>query len=143
MIITRIPLPPSVNGLYASVRGRQIKSQEGRIYDQKIEMFKLRNFRTLQEITKLYEGKLLKVDRYFVLEKKRVFCKDGSIKKLDCTNFIKACDDGLARLIMIDDKYFKSGNCELVWCEKQTDEQVIIKITEHKMIMLDELKGKL
>jgi hypothetical protein len=136
--LTRLPLPPSINGLYTSARGRLIKSSEGRIYDQKMQVYKLRNFKLIDEITNEFKDCCLKVDRYFVLHKKRVFCKNGDIKKIDPTNFIKAQDDCLSKIIGIDDRYFKSGVCELMTCEHEKDEQAIVYIEK---FMIKEYDG--
>lgn len=141
--ITGIPIGPSINKLYASVGGRQIKSKEGRIFDQRIEMFRLRNFRQLETIHNEFKDKILNVDKYFIFHSKRLFCKDGSCKKFDVENFLKSTTDGLAKLIDIDDRYFRRGVVEAISCESEDQQQLIVEISLHTPRTFDEFKKEL
>jgi len=139
-IIKGIPIGPSINKLYASVGGRQIKSKEGRIFDQRIEVFRLRHFRQLKQIHDEFAGKILNVDKYFIFHNKRLFCKDGSCKKFDVENFLKSTTDGLARLIGIDDRYFRCGVVEAISCENEDQQQLIVEISLHTPRTFDQFK---
>lgn len=141
IILKQIPIGPSINEIYKPIRGRFVKGESGRIYDKKIQAYKLRNFRILQQAHEMFKGHTLCVDKYFVFHNKRLYCKDGSIKKIDVENFLKSSIDGLAELLGIDDKMFKSGITEAVSCEKEEQQQLIVKITLHKMRTYEELTG--
>lgn len=133
-VLKRIPLPPSSNQLYSSVRGRLIKSIEGRKYYAAISMYAVRNFKIIDQIKSHFSPKdTLKIDCYFVFHKSRIVSKKGEIKVLDASNRIKSCHDGISELIGIDDKHFVSGHLEKVICEKESDEQVIVHITKAKI----------
>ena len=137
-MLKNLPLPPSINNLYATYKGHRIKSVEGKVFDKKIQYYKLKHMLLLEEISLFLKDKCIKVDRYFVFHKSRVFCKNGDIKKLDVTNYVKSLDDGLSLLLGIDDRYFKSGVCELMWCEHKTNEQVIVDLNK---FMVKEYRG--
>lgn len=129
-VLKRIPLPPSSNQLYSSRRGRLIKSIEGRGYEAAINLYAIRNFKILDKIkSELKPDDTLKIDRYFVFHKPRIISKNLEYKKLDATNRIKCADDGLSKLLGIDDKQFISGITEKVVCDNEQDEQIIIHIS--------------
>lgn len=139
-ILTKFPLPPSSNQLYASVRGRLVKSQEGRKYDNLIQLYKLKKFRDLERITHAFtDADVLNIETIFVFARKRIVGQKGQIKKLDASNRIKQLHDGLSKLIGIDDCRFVSGTFSKATCEKECDEQVIIKITKSQLFSLDQL----
>lgn len=129
-VLKDIPLPPSSNKLYSSVRGRLIKSIEGRKYASEINIYALKNFKIIDKIKKqIGPNDTLRIDRYFVFHKSRIISKQNEYKKLDATNRIKSADDGLSSLLGIDDKQFISGITEKVTCENEKDEQIIIHIS--------------
>ncbi len=143
IVLKHIPIGPSVNEIYKPIRGRFVKGESGRIYDKKIQAYKLRNFRILQQAHDMFKGHVLCVDKYFVFYNKRLFCKDGSIKKIDVENFLKSSIDGLSELLNIDDKMFKSGVTEAVSCEREDQQQLIVRITVHKMRTFEEIMESL
>lgn len=133
-------MPPSSNQLYASVRGRLIKSVAGRKYDAAINAFNLIKFRQLDKIkAQIKPDQLLLVDTVFIFHCKRVIGAKGQIKKLDASNRIKQCHDSLARLLEIDDSYFVQGAFSKAICDNESDEQVIITIREGQLLTLDQV----
>lgn len=68
-----------------------------------------------------YDGLVLRVDCYFSLEGRR-------LKVCDPDNFLKACLDGISRLLNIDDKYFYGGHREKVRCMPGEQERTIVCI---------------
>lgn len=124
----RFPLPPTANRIVMPIRGRLIKTQEYRIYEKKIEIYKLRNFKICEQINRELKDGLIFIHRIFVFHIKRVFSKKNEFKSLDTTNRIKIADDMLSKCIGIDDKYFKCGSYEMAFCDSESDEQVIFVI---------------
>lgn len=143
IILHGIPIGPSINKVYLPIRGRFVKGNEGKIYDQQINAYKLRNFRKLQEANRIFEGHVLCVDRFFVFHKKRLFCKDGSIKKMDVENYLKTTSDGLSTLLDIDDRFFRAGITEAVSCDNEADQQLIVRISVHQPRTFEQLLGSL
>lgn len=141
MILSRIPIGPSINNVYKPIRGRFVKSVNGRIYDQKIEMYKLRHFKLLEQIHAEFKDKLLCIDKYFIFPYKELYCKDGSVKRKDLSNYLKTTEDGLARLLSIDDKFFRSGILEALTCANEKDSQLIVKISLHTNRDYDTLRN--
>lgn len=133
-------MPPSSNQLYASYKGRLIKSVIGRKFDASIQAFKLIKFRQLAKIKEsIKPDHLLLVDTVFVFHRKRVIGVKGQMKKLDASNRIKQTHDALARLLEIDDCFFVQGSFSKAICDHALDEQVIITIREGKLQTLDEV----
>lgn len=130
-ILKRIPIPPTSNNLYASVRGRLIKSIEGRKYESALKLYSIRNFKILDKIkSNLKPSDSLRVDCFFIFHKNRIISKKGEYKKLDVTNRIKALHDAISDMVGIDDKQFISVGCEKIICENQEDEQVIVLLSK-------------
>jgi len=143
-VLTRFPLPPSSNQLYASVRGRLIKSMEGRKYDNLVQLFKLKKFKELDRIQKeLNDGSIINIETIFVFTKNRIIGKKGQVKKLDTSNRIKTCHDGLAKILEIDDSLFKSMQASTATCLSQQDEQVIVVLSKSQIKTLEEIKQNL
>lgn len=140
MRIVGFPMPPSSNQLYASFKGRFIKSVVGRKYDASINAFKLIKSRQLDKIkAQLKPNQLLHIDTVFVFHRKRVIGAKGQIKKLDASNRIKQAHDSIARLLEIDDSYFVQGAFSKAICEHEGDEQIIITIRPAELLTLDQL----
>ena len=139
-VLTRLPLPPSSNQLYSSVKGRLIKSIEGRKYDNLIQLYKLKKFRDLEKIASSFgSDDLLHIETIFIFNKNRIVGKKGQIKKLDASNRIKQLHDGLSTLLGIDDCRFVSGVFSKATCQNEKDEQVIVKITKSELLTLDQV----
>lgn len=138
MILTKFPMPPSSNGLYASFKGRFIKTVEGRRFDSSAKTFELMNCRKLDQI----KAEMAKtkgfwfIDTKFVFVRSRIIGKKGQIKRLDASNRIKQTHDALARIIGVDDCLFVSGAFSKASCEQENDEQVIITISIDNMTKL-------
>ena len=129
IILKGFPLPPTSNNMYIPVRGRLIKSNEARIYDQKCLIYSMSKSNLIKEI-KINETDFLYIETHFVFLKNRLFTKKNELKKLDCTNRIKSCHDNLCKMLNIDDKQFIEGKFSKSYCEEPHQEQVIIKISK-------------
>lgn len=141
MIIKKMLMPPSVNKSKTIHRytKRIIKSEEYRIYEDKITKWKLNNFHALRAIEievreELSKHKFFYVQRFFCFCKKNVFYKNGNQRKNDISNRIKILDDTLSKILGIDDTRFVLGSEELILVENESLEQVIVRITPHEQI---------
>lgn len=135
------PLPPSSNQLYSSVRGRLVKSMEGRKYSNLVQIYKIKKFREVDKIASAFKpDELLNVETIFVFAKKRIVGVKGQIKKLDASNRIKQLHDGLSTILGIDDCRFVSGTFSKATCENESEEQVIVIITKSDLKCLDQIK---
>jgi hypothetical protein len=112
------------------MRGRLIKTPEYRIYESKIQIYKLKNFRKLEEIEERFKDKMLRVDTEFFFNHNRVFTKKNTLKMIDSHNRIKICYDVLSKLIGIDDSRFIEGYHSKRYCENDKPEYVAIYISE-------------
>ena len=127
-------MPPSNNEYLVPARGRFIKSAKARMFEQKLVTWRMRYFRTIPDLGP-YKDKLLKIDRYFCFCEKNIFTKKGVKRKRDVSNRIKIFDDGLSKLIGIDDSMFVFGSEQFVQVENEADEQVIVRISVHEAIL--------
>jgi Holliday junction resolvase RusA-like endonuclease len=137
-MIKRFPIPPSINKQLAFFKGRFIKTTEARIFDQKVQIFKLRNCKLLDEIkSSIKEKQNLKVDCYFIFHEKRLISKKSEIKTLDVNNYLKSALDGLVKCLEIDDKFFIAHHIEKLTCENESDEQIIFIINDFEIKKFD------
>jgi len=116
--LTNIPMPPSTNHLYASIktRGRiiRVKSQEYKSWEKEFFAWSVvyrAQIKAVKEwaLEQTSRNCTIRLDRYFWFCRSDIVCKDGTPKKLDVTNRIKAIDDAIAKLIGIDDSWYWSG----------------------------------
>ncbi len=139
LLLKRFPLCGTSNNMYTSVRGRLIKSNEARKFDASVEIYKLREFKILNEWkSTVKETDVFNIDCYFVFTKDRVYTKKNTIKKKDTTNYIKQTNDGLSKMLGIDDCRFITGSYHKVYCRFPQDEQVIIVVKKTSLLSLDE-----
>lgn len=109
MIIELIMCPTS-NHQYVPVNGRLIKSSEMRSYDRQIDFLKLKYARKVDAFLEaVTDQSKIKIDFVFVFPEKKYFCKDGSLRKFDSYNRLKATADSIAKIIGIDDSLFIDG----------------------------------
>lgn len=140
-VLKNYPLPPSSNDLYASVRGRLVKTKMARLYEFEVQSYKLNQHSFIEEIKSRLKDEMIIVDCVFVFEKSRLISKENKLKKLDASNRLKICHDTLAKLIEIDDKNIVKGSFMKITCEHKHEEQVIIFISKmNKMITLDDFR---
>lgn len=146
MRLHRFPLPPSVNEYLkpAGKHGRFVKTDVYKAFEAKVYIWSLKNNSLLHDLRLLFKdlNMPLQVNLYFVFHKPRIIKKDGIIKsgRNDSNNFIKPCFDSLSKLLGIDDSFFNCQFIERIYCENESDQQVIIDIKESKVRSLDEFK---
>lgn len=87
------------------------------------------------------KGFLLKVDIFVAFENSRVWTKDGQPQQIDADNRIKPMQDGLSKMLSIDDKWFFSATIEKVTCNSKDYEQCVIKISPIKAKTLTEIQN--
>ena len=58
--------------------------------------------------------RFIHVDTVFYMLRGRILCKDGTPKRNDTSNRIKALHDALAQILGIDDSYFFSGSYDKI-----------------------------
>lgn len=102
-------MSPTSNTLYTPINSRLVKSNAGRMYEQKVLFWSMSKRRLLEEIATNFKSKPLRVDCTFVFPKSRLVTKKDTLKKIDYSNRLKASMDMLAKIINIDDSYFVCG----------------------------------
>jgi len=133
-----IPIPPSVNGQYATVirNGRPIRipSKTAREYDRLFSIWELRNRTLLRQAQGSIRewGTTLEIQMFLVLGRERLLTKQGKVKRLDVTNRSKKLHDLLADALGCDDSLFTSTPMEKVIADV-CDEQVVIVIRPHPL----------
>lgn len=139
LLLKKFPLSPSSNQLYTSVRGRLIKSSEGRRYDSLVEIYRLRELNIIDEWKKTVKPEdVFHIDMYFVFLRERLITKKETIKKLDATNRLKSSHDGLSKILDIDDSRFVTGSFNKVYTRFSHEEQIIILVKKTAMLSLNE-----
>lgn len=135
--LDNFPMPPSSNAMYASVRGRLIKSKEGRTFESEYKLYELlKRPELLAKKTTLLEacnaGYVLKIDAYFLFPKEKLFTKQNVVKKMDANNRLKPALDGLSYCLGIDDKMFFSGTCEKIETTGRPKVKFRISLMRHR-----------
>lgn len=142
-VLQRFPLPPTSNQMYASVRGRFIKSALARRYAQDCERYKLKAFKQLDVIKETFQYfDKIEVETIFIFHKSRVISKKGTLNKLDASNRIKPCHDAIASVLGIDDCHF-NVKAKIAVCDDPRDEQTIVVFLPSQLLTLDQIKQQL
>lgn len=161
--IQKLPVPPSANELYeTNVTKCWKKSKAGQPYmgfktsrrkSDVLQHFQLQclsfkntNLIKIGQIRNellnwIKDGFVLRVDTFIAFERSRIWTKDGQPQVIDADNRRKALQDGLAKILDIDDKWFFSGNIEKVTCDQKESECSLIRISPVKCRSLTEINN--
>lgn len=110
LILDQLPMPPSSNNLHVSfVRGGKLiraNAPEYVAFKKECDAwFKARADKLAGAGTAVSGWGELLVECYFFFERTRIRCKDGSAKKLDVSNRVKALHDAVFEQLGVDDKW--------------------------------------
>lgn len=111
------PMPGTSNHLFIPMRGRLVKSSEGRKYSNQCAIWGAQNRGALNKLREILKDQTLRVDCDFVFPRSKLLTKKNTLKKCDWGNRVKQTHDELAKLIGVDDSHFISGYC----CKKISD----------------------
>ncbi len=132
MILSRIPMPPSSNNMYVTLKGRRFKSPGMRAWEKAFTDWCLENVTPISaarlQVKKLRPGLFLRMDCEFFFQKKRIICKDGNPKKLDASNRIKPLHDIVSAVLNIDDCWIFQGDCKKCWTENGNPETARVNL---------------
>lgn len=142
LLIERLPIPPSNNHRLMPSRGRLIKTPEFRAYDQKIELWILRNRLKVEEIRGHVEhwiksGFALSIEMDFYFPVQKLITKKGEPKRIDIDSREKVVQDSLAKIIGQDDKCIIEKLTKKI-LQQSSDEYVDILL---KQIRWSKLRG--
>jgi hypothetical protein len=121
--LDKIPMPPSLNQLYANKsKFARCKSQAYIQFENRFKFFTYKNHKSIEELKiklneKIKDGFLIEITHTFYFDYKSIFTKDHRPKRNDTSNRPKALDDCLAKTLEIDDSYFFD-----VLCKKRINE---------------------
>lgn len=125
VIFKDLPMPPSINDSYMSIRqGNRstiIATKHLRKFKAEMLFYKAKNFelikknkQKIQEFIK--QGFCLNFDLFVFFTEDKIFTKTkkakSKYKRLDADNRVKAMRDAISELLEVDDTYFFSGNTE-------------------------------
>lgn len=166
IVLRDIPMPPSVNKAYASVIAKRkedwsdyfTSKGKPKFYQKRVSSKDLKQFKedmfcwsmgpklegTLATARQLLDmhikrKELLEVQRYFFFHRESIFTLKGEPKANDVTNRIKALDDSLAQLLLVDDKHFVSGTeMKVPTTSRDEKERVLVIIRPIRFLDLTE-----
>ena len=146
MSITRLPVPPSSNQIYAFYNGRMIKTKVYKQYETEVVRWVSKNpdqVKRVREFLKQIDGFVIHIESIFWMPKKTIVCINGKPKRNDTSNRIKALHDALSSIVLgVDDSYFWSGKFDkmVLLTDVKADGYVNINLRLRKM---NELMGEL
>lgn len=131
--LKKFPLPPPSNQLYSNIsRYRRCKSKRYLDYEKECKAWTIKNQEQLSKARDLLcllpkKNAALFSHKHFY--QRRILSKDGSVIKNDTSNRLKALEDVLSNILMIDDKYFWSGSYDKSPVTNKDQEGVDIEIS--------------
>ena len=125
MQFTKFPFPVSVNQIYKTVgfRGghtRRAKSQKYVAYINDCRIWTMRNRTAIHSLRHLVlefvkcPETFVRLNVDLIVPYKKLYTKKGTVKKIDCSNRIKALLDMVSQIIGVDDSRFFLGSVEFV-----------------------------
>lgn len=116
--LLRFPLPPSANALYASIGKRRVKTAVYKKFEHAARYWMLKHSSEINDARTLTldtgSQRFIHIDTVFFMERKNIICKDGTPKRNDTSNRLKALHDVLSQILGLDDSYFFSGSYDKV-----------------------------
>lgn len=136
-----LPFPPSVNSLYRHNAGRsekvaRFKTAKAKDWETLLDIWHLKNRRLILEAKAqihklLHDNKVfLYIGLEFIVPPQTLYSKQNKLKRIDCTNRIKATLDGLSNILGVDDNRFFLDKVEFVL---GNDKYINIKIYASNM----------
>lgn len=114
MLLTKIPMPPSMNHAYATVEiegvHSRVKGAKMRAFERDMATWALANMSDLRRLREIVRNRFIRIDADFWFERSAVLTKDGKPKRNDTSNRLKALHDQLAELLGVDDCWFWDGS---------------------------------
>lgn len=105
LTFVNLPMPPSTNHMYITLRnGMKFPSPELKAFQAEMET--RRKGYPDQNERFPSQGEPLSLELQFFLNAGRLLKKDGTTKRWDVSNRIKAMEDAVAKLIGVDDRHF-------------------------------------
>lgn len=145
IVIRDLPVPLTTNKMYATImrRGphgphtRRIPSSEFVDFKREMSRWAGKYASFLSEVQALMaywivEGYMIQIDLYICLGRTRLFTLKDTPKRLDASNRIKAMEDAISEITLVDDKHFWRVSAEKIECEAQEDECTIAILTPIK-----------
>jgi len=138
VLFTGLPVPPSSNSQYFLARRGQktyhIPSDELKQFKREMEKYPylvgpdfVVSKRDIHHW--IGEGRNLEIKTFFFFKRERLYTKLGHIKKLDCSNRIKALHDSLCDLLEMDDCLFFKLHAEKIACKEGSNEETWVEIS--------------
>ena len=106
MVELDLPMPPSVNKLYATVRGKRIMTAQGKAVKREIVQLVVAHVATMPDLFRAESRLRLTVDLYFAAVENAGWSKGKAknrYKRIDVSNRAKLLEDALFSGIGIDD----------------------------------------
>lgn len=138
ILLTGLPMPPSSNNCYITSRqtGGRFPSKELKTFQRDMRQWRLEHLamanRAKAELVARFksEQRFIRVDRYFFFPRHQLVNLDGTPKRMDASNRIKALDDSLGEDVLgIDDAWFAAGSCEKALADEGSPASVTVCMT--------------
>ena len=130
MIELDLPMPPSINKLYATVRGRRIMTAKGKTLKHEITQLVVKHVAAMPDLFRSEAKLRLTIDLYFTAVENKGWPKKAKnrYKRVDVSNRAKLLEDALFSAIGVDDSLI----FELIMRKHATDgkEYCHIKLEE-------------
>lgn len=146
IIIERLAVPPTNNHRLMPSKGRLIKTPEFRAYDQKIELWILRNRFKVEEMRRdierwIKEGYCLDIEMDFIFPLEKIITKKNEPKRIDVDSRLKVVQDTVAKIIGIDDKWIMQITAKKI-LHRSSDEHVSILIKPIRWSHMKQIREK-
>jgi Holliday junction resolvase RusA-like endonuclease len=147
--ITDFPMPPSANQLRSSFYNLKLKRMQHydasvyKSYKAVCAAWAVKEAKALASISERLKieisepGTILILRCGFALRQKRIWTKDGRVKRLDVSNLLKALHDELSKCLGVDDRYFELGAAWKVCIADDAHEYVLVDIQTSKLHRLE------
>jgi Holliday junction resolvase RusA-like endonuclease len=141
-----LPCSVSVNSAYSNIgfsRGiirnssKRCKSKKYLEFEQKFNAWALTHSKDIREAREWIKGKgLFSLHITMCFPMSMLFTKKGEVKKFDCSNYIKSCEDKITELLGFDDSRIFKCSIE----KKPNPENLIgswmnVEISEYKITL--------
>lgn len=113
-----LPHPPSIHDQYQAIRmgnaARIVPTHALTKFQKSCEEYGKRNFLIIGKARAvcrewMLKGLVIRTDFFFFAHGTRIWTQKDEPRRYDASNLVKSIEDELAKLLMIDDKYFFKG----------------------------------
>jgi hypothetical protein len=133
-VLIGLPIPPTTNNLYNTIGRRRVPSKELKRFHVDFQLWALSNPAKVKEARLFIRRRgAYRLNIRCHVKTSRLVTLDGRLKTWDASNRIKALEDSISEMMLINDSIFFEVNAAKIGVPEMQDERVDVVVYRHSL----------